>query len=566
MAAPTVEKPKYGGVLKLSHNTDIIEFDDVVGKPHSAITMILSNENSRAGDWAKGPAGGYGSNEADWNVATGRWELLMGYIAESWEIPTEVKGDAASVILHIRKGIRWALNPDSEASRLVNGRELTADDVAFSIKQNITVPGAYTYASRADLRVAKVTAPDKWTVKIEFPWDSFEVGVQRLAGFIFIKPPEVFAKWGDNAMADWKKSVGTGPFMLTEVVPGSSATLIRNPNYWGKNPAGPGKGDQLPYLDGVKLLILPDRSTRYAALRTAKIDWTTDVDAEDFVQLKKGTPQLISRQYNIDPPGKTVSMRVEKKPFDDIRVRRAMMMAIDFEAIKRDFYGGNAQILTWPIGYFKEYAGAYLGLDDLDMPASVRELYSYNPDKAKQLLKEAGYPNGFKTWIDMGTGAATFDYFSLYKDMWAKIGVQVEFRPSETAAQLVLRRERKYEQMMTGVGAFPTANLYKMNTYKGGAASEYNLSMVDDPYIEQMFTKIQRALVTDRAEANRLFKEHLKYVLNQAWVIPAVQPPEYTMWWPWLKNYSGEHTLGYNNRIWPQFVWLDQELKKSMGY
>jgi peptide/nickel transport system substrate-binding protein len=87
--------------------------------------------------------------------------------------------------------------------------------------------------------------------------------------------------------------------------------------------------------------------------------------------------------------------------------------------------------VVWPFGYFKEYKDAYLGLDDPDCPASVRELYSYKPEKAKQLLKEAGYPNGFSikfyTWNPAGVSYLP-DLAQIIQADWAKVGIiQMEF-------------------------------------------------------------------------------------------------------------------------------------------
>ena len=100
-----------------------------------------------------------------------------------------------------------------------------------------------------------------------------------------VVPPEVMQKYGD--MTNWKNSVGTGPFMLTDWIPGSEAVYVRNPNYWMKDPIGPGKGNQLPYLDGVSIVILPDASTQQAALRTAKIDQISGYNIEDDSQHEK---------------------------------------------------------------------------------------------------------------------------------------------------------------------------------------------------------------------------------------------------------------------------------------
>ncbi|MBI2829931.1 MAG: ABC transporter substrate-binding protein [Chloroflexi bacterium] len=562
-AAPTVEKPKYGGVLRVVNAADVVNFDEIVGYPYTNTTFFTTNESLLSGDWTKGPAGGYGSNEASWSTLSDRWDQKAGRVAESWELPSKMEGETAAVIYHIRKGIRWALNPNSEASRLVSGREVTADDVVFSLKQNISDKRAFLYNQNPELRPAKITAVDKSTVKVEFPWAAFESAVSRFGDNARIVPPEVIQKLGD--MNDWKRSVGTGPFMLTEVVPGSGATFVRNPNYWMKDPIGPGKGNQLPYLDGVKILVITDASTRYAAFRTAKIDQISAVDWEEAGRLRKANPQLKSSEYQTSGAGNAIGMRIDKVPFNDVRVRRAMLMSIDFEGIKNKLYSGNAQILTWPVKFIKEYGGAYIGLDDPEMPESVRELYSYNPEKAKKLLSEAGYPNGFKTWVNYTNTAEATDYFSVLKDMWAKVGVQAELRPMESGAKETMRRQKTHEQMMDGIGATPVATLYKMNAFRGITAPT-NVSMVNDPIVNDTFEKIQIAMVTSQTEADRLHRELMKHVLGQAWAIPQVQPPEYTLWWPWLKNYSGELNVGYIHRQFYNWVWIDEALKKSMGY
>ncbi|MBI2829577.1 MAG: hypothetical protein HYX81_00290, partial [Chloroflexi bacterium] len=254
-------------MFKRGYNSDIIYFEDVVGLPYSAITAFMTNERLLVGDWAKGPAGGFGSNETDWTVPSDRMNLKTGQVTESWDI--DLGPELSSVTWHIRKGMHWALNPNSEASRLVNGRELTAEDVLFSLNQVATDKRAYIYRTLPELRAAKITQPDQWSVKIEIKTDTFYTALTRFGDYVEIVPPEVVKKYG--TMTDWRNSVGTGPFMLTDFVSGGSATLDRNPNYWMKDPIGPGKGNQLPYLDSVKILIIKDLSTLYAALRTAKI-------------------------------------------------------------------------------------------------------------------------------------------------------------------------------------------------------------------------------------------------------------------------------------------------------
>jgi hypothetical protein len=69
------------------------------------------------------------------------------------------------------------------------------------------------------------------------------------------------------------------------------------------------------------------------------------------------------------------------------------------------------------------------------------------------------------------------------------------------------------------------------------------------------------------AKARSIFREKIsKYVLDQAYAIPNIQGVTYTLWWPWIKGYSGERSIGYDNTIWQQYVWIDKAMKKSMGY
>ncbi|MFC2056774.1 ABC transporter substrate-binding protein [Chloroflexota bacterium] len=570
--APTVEVPKYGGMLRVGQSKNLTNFCLITGQAQGARTAFITNEGLWGGDWTRGPAGGYGTNESNWSGTIYSGRLRDGRIAESWELPTKIEGETGAIIFHIRQGIHWALNPASEASSLVGGRELTADDVIFCMKQSITEEVAYLYKVHPELRTAKITSPEPWTVKLEIPWDSLATAIERFGGWLKIVPPEVMAKYG--TMGDWKVSVGTGPFMLTDVVPGSTATMMRNPNYWMKDPIGPGKGNQLPYMDGVKYFMIPDRSTMLAALRTAKLDWLgrgsakfgAEIPLKDVIGLKKTTPQLMSKNAALTDIGNTIAFKLDREPFNDIRVRRAMMMAIDFEAIKRDLFLGEAQIVVFPISYCKDYADAYYGPDEQgqwppDCPESIKELYTYNPEKARALLAEAGYSDGFKTNIIIGS-TTVVDYYSVIADMWSKVGIDLEIRPRESGSFSTIRNTKNFDQMACTYRP-KVSQTYMMVNIHGSSVN--NQSDINDPVVNEAYPKIQAAAITDVGEANRLYKELMPYVLDQVWAIPKVSSYLYTLWWPWLKNYSGEIHLG-SQSLFFNWVWIDQELKKSMGY
>src|SRR3990170_5715671 len=332
------------------------------------------------------------------------------------------------------------------------------------------------------------------------------------------------------------------------------------------DPVGPGKGNQLPYMDAINVLIVPDASTRLAALRTGKLDFSS-LTRTDALQMNKTTPQLMEKfDTSLHGRGTPLMMRIDKAPFSDIRVRKAMTMAIDFNAILDSLYDGQGQIITWPFAKAKGYEAVHVGLEDSDFPADARENFTYNPDKAKQLLKDAGLPNGFKTSILLtSTLTEEIDYYSIVKDMWSKVGIELSFDLKETAAATQIRNSRTHEALATATTG-PVAVFTVGNPVAGVQFS--NLSMIDDPAINAAMVKVRTVALTDQVEAMKIFREEVAKVgLSKAYAIPNVIGTYHNLWWPWLKNYTGEVGIGYGQYgNWAAYVWLDTDLKKKMGF
>ncbi|MEK7352960.1 MAG: ABC transporter substrate-binding protein, partial [Chloroflexota bacterium] len=312
---PDIETPKYGGTFNFLQTTEILNFDPAIG---ASPAFGLTNDTLTQSDWTKGPAG---TGENDFMHLVPDLKGVTGSIVESWQIP-----EVGTFIFKIRRGIRYGLNPASEASRLVNGRELTAADIVFTIKRNATSPAAAIYLAKPEMSRAMTineTAPWQVTVKMPVdPWGGVERILYGVGGSNSPQPPEVVQKYGN--MNNWKNSVGAGAWILTDFVSGSVATLSKNPNYWETDPIGPGKGNQLPYVDTVKLLILRDVSTQLAALRTGKVDISMNVIATDAGDLRKTAPRLKFKNRTQNYP-LAIGMRLDKPglPYQDIRVRQA---------------------------------------------------------------------------------------------------------------------------------------------------------------------------------------------------------------------------------------------------
>ncbi len=552
-ATPVLEVPKYGGWVNWYRTSDITNFDEVIGWQAPAQTLQMTNGDLLRGDWTRGPAG-----TGELKVLNGnRYDHKTGYLAESWEMP-----ETGHWIFHIRPGVRYAVNPaqHAEASRLVAGREFNANDAEFILRKYATTPTAYIYRAFPGLRTANITALDKGTLDIKVPPTEAVNAAAMFHDFATVDiPKEVIDKYGN--MSNWKNSVGTGAFMLTDFVPSSLATLTRNPNYFMKDPSGTGKGNQLPYVDGVRILIIPDTSTLYAALRTGRIDLGV-VSWQDSASMMKTSPQLI---YRMDAEGvsTTVGMRTDKPPFNDIRVRRALTMAIDYETLITTLTGGTGVKMIYPGTRDPVYKETFLPFSEA--PASVQELYTYNPEKARQLLKEAGYPTGFKTTVLLPSVTATIDNMSILKDMWAKVGVTLAIDSRETGVFNSLAAVRNYDQLITGVGLSGGSALMQGNRMQG--EGQVNMSYINDPRVNEVYLKVQPLMFSNPSEAMGTVKEMLKYVYDQAWFFSFPSAgPSHTFWWPWLKNFYGDTSIGWFDSNFAQFAWIDQNLKKTMGY
>ncbi|MBI4188752.1 MAG: ABC transporter substrate-binding protein, partial [Chloroflexi bacterium] len=557
-ATSATEVPKYGGTLR-SMDVNLRGFTPVLLNQTDLWALSFTNDPLYIGDWTKGSAG---SKMTDWFLPTNSVARLGPALAESYEIP-----DPETIIVHLRKGVHYALDPSREASRLVNGREVTADDVAFSINQWFFEPKGYLFQGRvpAESRPKSVTAADKYTIVYKIPPTAKSIIFHQGLSAVSIFPPEVYTKY--DKMADWRNVVGMGAFLIQDYIPNSVITYVKNPNYWGTDPIGPGKGQQLPYLDGVKVFIITDKSTQQAALRTAKVDVAPGEPPgkagfiwEDAKTMLKTTPQLQYAKFITRAPT-GIGLRVDKPelPWYNKSVRHALTMAIDYNSIIKSYFGGDAQ-LVFPIS--PQFENLQMYTPPEEWPQNIKDIYTYNPDKAKKILADAGYPNGFK--VKVLTQQQFVDELSVIKDYWSKIGVDLTLDVRERAVFTSISEGFQHEQ---AVGQSLTASTpFAFHPYDPPDVS--NTARINDKYANELFSKIQADyFFVDETVLGPDMKKFFQYSLEQAWYIQFPGTYVSPMWWPWLKNYHGEDYLGTRGRhAWVKYVWIDQALKKSMGF
>jgi peptide/nickel transport system substrate-binding protein len=549
--------PQYGGTLTLSligdPLWDLISF---------GATWPQEQVNQRMfdGNWTKGPAGGYGEGLTNWGMSTRIPEFDTGYLATDYY--WEVSPDATEVTTYftIRNGVHFA-SVDSEAGRMVGGREMTVDDCVWSWNQPIKNENAQNWQLYPNVRYPTAVKTGPNSFEVTHKYEDHIDAIMRENLCCRVMPPELWDAYGYESCTNWEYSVGTGPFMITDFVPGNLVMMEKNPDYWMTDPIGPGKGKQLPYIDTFKYIIMPDVSTQQAALRTGQLDMMGSFTTEDKDVMLKTAPKLMVAQrgkWRVNP----IFMKTDQAPYNDVRVRRAMLMATNFNEINQSLYQGLGDIISWPYFQLEGYEPLYVSVDDPDCTDLIKELYSYNPDEARQLLTDAGYPNGFKAALTLTQDAV--DYYSIVKDMWSQVGIDLEMDVSPDFGALIGRAfSITYELIAIGTSpdsSYPEQSLYAVRNW-------VNASLINEPYVDETAKAVKSLAITDFHASMELCRPLCIYLIEQAYCVPAPFYPTYSMWWPWLKNYSGEISIGYwGTDHWSQFIWIDQALKKSMGY
>jgi peptide/nickel transport system substrate-binding protein len=275
-------------------------------------------------------------------------------------------------------------------------------------------------------------------------------------------------------------------------------------------------------------------------------------------------PQLEYTRYLVS--GSPISMRMDNPdlPWHDKRVRHALTLAIDNQALVDELYGGHGELLAHPILPYPEFKDMYTPLEE--QSETVQELFSYNPDKAKQLMTDAGYPNGFTCQaLCTATGV---DNLAVVKDYWAKIGVDLQIDVRDATVFTGIYSRGKQEEMIYGTPGSGANQPSKFSNYYG--VGTLNYTRIDDARCNEVMETVDKLgweFYTDRAQFCSIMKDIYPYILEQCWQIPMPGYYTYTVWWPWIKDYNGTGGLGYLNTYnYLKYIWIDQDLKKEMGY
>ncbi len=553
-----VSAPEYGGTITgLFHpgweteHADMWHYRSVI---HPTKIVL---ERMGGGNW------GLPRDEFAFSGAIPNVPQYTGKLAESWEQP-----DATTIVLHIRKGVKWH---DKEP---MNGRELVADDVVFNFSRNL---GLGEFAADGPspvisvlgtLPIESITATDSHTVVFKLKQPRLSA-LYHIIGDIYGNqyPPEVIRQYGDAK--DWTKLVGTGPFMWTEWVVGTSLTYTKNPDYWGNDEKFP--ENRLPYVDEFKALIIPDESTRLAALRSGQLDVLGGPSAFALSPgpategLERTNPELKQYAYQ-NRSQNSAAFNVKMPPFDDVRVRRAMQMALDLETVAATYFKGYAD--ATPRGVVGT-ANAGYALPIAEWSDETRGYYRYDPEGAERLLDEAGYPRGadgvrFKTVFNAHPSPSATDqgYTAIMIQSWDEIGVDVELEVVDGAAFGPMIQAADYEGMIWFITGWNAP--LPVTTIGWQATGAYNNATGHSvPEYDAMIAAVGAAATVE--EERTLIQEADRYLIENHLYLWGPIMPQVAVTQPWIVGYNGENRLGDvdSYAIFAR-LWIDHAMKESM--
>lgn len=431
-------------------------------------------------------------------------------LATSWE----AADDAMSWTFTLRDGVTWS-----------DGEPFDAEDVAFTFNDVVLVKELGAQSATQFSQVDRVEVVDPLTVRFVLN-SPFSALPYYLAAFAGILPEHVLGN-AENPLtvASFNKQspVTTGPYKVAEFVPGSFVRLVPNESYWGG----------APKLGGIVFRIIPDDNTQVAQLLAGQLDLVTRLDPSLLAGVEQNSNLEILRQsQNLYY---WISLNQDDERFTDVRVRRALLMALDREAMVDAILEGYGTVATGPIA---PLLGALYNGDVATYP--------YDPEGAKALLEEAGWTpgsdgimqrDGERLTIAMPTGqyGELVPITLLVQQYWADIGVEADVQVIEWNAyiqQVVVNRD--YEGTVAWWSQPPTPDVtpyYACEAVKTGN----NIPNYCSEELDNLMAEGRRALTPEDQVA--AYSEMQRYLADEL--------PYLFLWYPDIISVKNSRIQGF---------------------
>ena len=361
----------------------------------------------------------------DVEVGTDGNSKIVPSLAESWDI----SDDGLEYTFHLRQGVKFH-----------NGNDFTAEDVAYTFHRMLTVEGGVNTEFIDQIKGADellagetdtlegVEVVDDYTIKVTLkePFAGFLASISSPG--VSIYDSEATEAAGDQFGMDPAVTVGTGPFEFSSWSFNNQLVLTRNEDYW-KGASG---------LPGVVIKIIPDTETQSMMFESGELDiLDLDYAADSVDRFTETYPDQIVQGPRVGIVYFT--MNFNKEPFQDVRVRKAVQMSIDRQAILDALYGGRGQVEQ---GIFPH---GLIGFNP------DQEEIKYDPEAAKALLAEAGYADGFDMEIAADSSASDTMTMALeiVSDQLAEVGIRAEIKNYDESTWLETRKSGELGSFMS---------------------------------------------------------------------------------------------------------------------
>ena len=417
-------------------------------------------------------------------------------LAASWEI----SDDNLTYTFHLADNVYFH-----------SGRKMTAEDVKYSFERILNPDlGALGNSSSYAGDIAAVEAVDETTVKMTLSKVNVTFLSNLSSSYCSVVDKDVVeANDGSLLLADG----GTGPYTLGEWVADNHVTVNASPNYFNEA--------EKATFDAIDFYVMTDASSRLNALRTGTVDLiVADTAMLDLVN-ENDPIQVISYQTR-DYVG--LFMNCERAPFDNPLVRQAVNYALNREEIIDFAYNGQATV--------SGFIPASMGHWAVDV--TEKDYYTQNIEKAKALLAEAGYANGFETVITVGLEDGIRDMGIVAQQQLAEIGITAQVKNEENAQYIDDWKAHNFDIMIchNGAGSDPNRGVAFFFSSTGSANIQgYSNARVDELCVLGTAT-------TDVAQREAYYKEAINIILDECATAIAASPMAYFLASPALQGYA----------------------------
>jgi len=518
---PADVKPIPGGVLRSYYPADPPYWDPNMGVSNYAYET-LQRVHTTLVQFPFGPK-------------FSKWDLdidTANSFAQSWE----VSQDGLTYTFHLRQGVKWQNIPP------MNGREFVATDAKFALETQIKTGSAPRHSQLEVIN--SIECPDKYTLVLHLKERRADM-LQILASpyCIIDLAPELVAAFGD--LNSPKAVIGVGPFILEDFVPSVKTVYKKNPNYYRSN-------EGLPYLDGIYNVMITDASTSLAGFRAEKID-IRGVSRIDLASVKQTNPDIYCAEGELGASEFGLAFRTDKPPFSDARLRQAVSMALDRKSVIDTLYFGYALEQWGPI-----HAASPWYLKD---QGECAKYYQYNPEAARKLLADAGYPNGLSVSMLLYSPSEMDEF---WVDSLSKVGIKVTMKTVELGAYMnVLYVQKSYDdiarvQMWGGATLCPDTWLNSI--YGTGYVNNY--SRVSDPKLDAMLNA--QMVEMDPVKRQEIINDIQRYEACEMHYVHWPMSWGVTCMHSWVRDYQ-THAASYHTGRIAELIWLTEDAPSRKG-